>query len=133
MKETDKLELLTKIVTITGKSNLKESDLDFLPSNYKLMHIAQNTECGDYKYYSLAMYNSAENEIIISNYGTHLNFTKGFTTTLADIYADMQLGLKMIPDKFSSTEKFAEQIKDLLGPEFNNTKITCVGHSLGGF
>ena len=132
MNKTEKLKLLTQIVEITEKTKITEKDLDFLPENYKLMHIAKNTECGDYKHYSLAIFNEEDKEIIIANYGTHVSITKPLTT-MHDIYADIQLGLKLIPSKFSSTSKFIEQIKDLLGSEYNDYTITCTGHSLGGF
>ena len=43
MNKTEKLKLLTQIVEITEKTKITEKDLDFLPENYKLMHIAKNT------------------------------------------------------------------------------------------
>ena len=132
MTNVTKLELLSKIVAVTGQSKISEQDLDFLPSSYKLMHIASNTECGDYKHYALAIYNKENKEIIISNYGTHIDLSKPMTMA-HDLIADAQLALKTIPTKYSSTEKFIEQIKDLLGNDYNNYKITCTGHSLGVF
>jgi len=127
-----KLKLLSQIVKITGEAKITESELSFLPEEYKLMHIANNTECGAYKHHSIAIYNSQDKEIIISNYGTHISFTQ-LETTVQDIRADIQIALKQIPVKFSSTASFVEQIKSLLGEEYVDHKITCTGHSLGGF
>jgi hypothetical protein len=132
MTKASELKLLTKIIAATKSAKISEADLDFLPSGLKLMHIANNTECGAYKHHALAILNENDKEIIISNYGTHLNFND-LTTTTQDLFADLQLALKIIPNKFSSTIAFIEQIKELLGEEYQDYKITCTGHSLGGF
>lgn len=132
MTKVTKLELLSQIVAVTGKAKILEQDLDFLPEGYKLMHIASNTECGSYKHHALTIYNEENKEIIISNYGTHIDLSRPITMA-HDLIADAQLFLKNIPTKYSSTEKFIEQIKDLLGNEYKDYKITCTGHSLGGF
>lgn len=132
MTDFIKLKLLAQIVAITEKAKIEETDLEFLPTNYKLMHCASNTECGNYQYHGLIVYNESENEIIISNYGTHINASR-LSTTINDLYADAQLALKLTPTKFQATQKFIHQMKELLGHDYNDYKITCVGHSLGGF
>jgi hypothetical protein len=132
MTKVAKLKLLSQIVTVTAGAKISEADLDFLPSGYKLMHLANNTECGDYRHHALAIYNENDKEIIISNYGTHIDIMDPITT-VHDLYADLQLSLKQIPSKYSSTAKFVEQIRSLLGDEYKDYKITCAGHSLGGF
>ncbi len=132
MNSTAKLKLLTEIVAVTEHHNLKEEDFDFLPEGYTLMYTANNVGCMDYDYHALAIYNEEEHEIIISNYGTHLNPGR-IGTTFQDIIDDIRLSLGYTPGKFSSAAKFINQTKDLLGDEYNDYKITFVGHSLGGF
>jgi hypothetical protein len=132
MTNITKLELLSRIIEVTGKEIISEINFDFLPENYKLMHIAKNAECGDYHHHALAIYNQGSKEIIISNYGTHIDFSRPITMA-HDLIADAHLSFKTIPTKYSSTEKFIEQIKDLLGDDYKEYKITCTGHSLGGF
>lgn len=132
MNSMERLKLLSQIVAVTEHDNLKDKDFDFLPEGYTLMHIANNTGCGDYDYHALAIYNADDKEIIISNYGTHLNPSR-LGTTFQDIIDDIRLSLGYTPGKFSSAAKFIDQIKDLLGDEYNDYKITFAGHSLGGF
>ena len=80
-----------------------------------------NSDPNNSGYQGAAFQRNGTNEIVVANRGTE-------PTQYTDLRADLQMGLRQVPDQFYDAQNFLQQVMDAN----NGANVSITGHSLGG-